>query len=61
MPGRVRGVTVPIPEDDFVVFVNINLCPATQQDAIRHELIHIKKDHFYHDDPVIINELEAEA
>ena len=61
LPGSVRGATVPIPGDDFVVFVNSNHCPDTQQKTIRHELIHIKRDHFYHDDPVIINELEAEG
>lgn len=58
LPGKVRGVTVEV-QDDFIVFINTNLCPETQQRAIQHEIKHIKSDHFYQDSPVVINELEA--
>ncbi len=60
LPGTVRGVTVLAPDDDFMVFINTNLCLETQQKAIAHEVRHIKQDHFYNDDPVVVNELEAE-
>lgn len=61
LPGRVRGVTVMAPDDDFIVFVNTNLCPDTQKAAVEHELRHIRKNHFYNGDPVVVNELEAEG
>ena len=59
LPGTVRGVTVAAPDDDFIVFVNDSLCMDTQRQAAEHELRHIRLDHFYHDEPVVINELEA--
>lgn len=60
LPGSVRGVTVFAPDDDFIVFINTNLCPETQSKAITHELRHIQLNHFYNDDLVVINEMEAE-
>lgn len=60
LPGRVRGVTVKI-GDDFIIFINTCLCPETQKKATAHELAHVRRDHFYNEDPVIINELEAGA
>lgn len=59
MPGSVRGVTVAAPDDDFMVFVNTNLCPDTQAKAAAHEIRHIRLDHFYNEEPVVINEIEA--
>lgn len=59
MPGKVRGVTIAAPDDDFVVFINDALRPEVQRAAAEHELRHIKLDHFYDDDPVVISELEA--
>ncbi len=58
MPGRVRGVTVKI-GDDFFILINTCLCEKVQHNAIRHEIKHIKKDHFYDCEPVVINELQA--
>lgn len=58
LPGRVRGVTVQV-EDDFIVMINSCLCPETQREATAHEIRHIKLDHFYHDEPVVVNEIEA--
>lgn len=48
-------------QDDFFVFVNTVLSPECQQRAARHELQHIKKDHFYNSEPVVVNELEAQG
>ena len=59
MPGKVRGVTVAAPDDDFVVLINDALCPEIQRAAAEHELRHIKLDHFYGDEPVVIDEMEA--
>ena len=59
MPSKVRCVTIAAPDDDFMVFVNTNLCPDTQAKAAAHEIRHIRLDHFYNQEPVVINEIEA--
>lgn len=59
LPGTVRGCVVAAPDDDFVVFVNECLCPDAQRAAAEHELRHIRLDHFYDEEPVVISELEA--
>lgn len=61
LPGSVRGVTVKNGDDDFIVFINTCLSPQVQTAATIHEIRHIKKDHFYNQDPVIINEFEAQG
>ncbi len=61
LPGSVRGASVKTDDDDFVVFVNTNLCPAAQKRAARHEIRHIRLEHFYNQEPVVINEIEAEG
>lgn len=60
LPAKVKGMAVEI-EDDFFVFVNENLSLKAQHRAADHELRHVKLDHFYNNDPVIINELEVAA
>ena len=59
LPGTVRGVAVAAPDDDFMIFVNDALCPDAQREAAEHELRHMRLDHIYDDEPVVINELEA--
>lgn len=59
LPGCVRAVTVPVPEDDFLVLVNTCKCQEVRAEALRHELNHIRMNHFQSEDPVIINEMEA--
>ena len=59
LPGKIRGVTIFAPDDDFVVFINTDLCKATQRKALDHEMHHIRMNHFYNEDPVVINEMEA--
>lgn len=59
LPGTVRGCVVTAPDDDFLVFVNDALCPNAQRAAAEHELRHIRLDHFYDEEPVVISELEA--
>lgn len=60
LPAKVRG-TVAMVQDDFFVYVNTVLSPECQQRAAHHELQHIKKDHFYNSEPVVVNELEAQG
>ena len=60
MPGSVRGVTAMV-QDDFFVFINSCLSPEAQKEATLHEVRHIKLEHFYNQDPVIINEFEAQG
>lgn len=60
LPAKVKGMAVEI-EDDFFVFINENLSLKAQKYAADHELQHVKLNHFYNDDPVIINELEVAA
>lgn len=59
MPITVEGVTIPDPDGDFNVYINTLLSESKRKKVVEHELAHIKFDHFYDDQPVIINELEA--
>jgi hypothetical protein len=59
LPIAVRAVTVIDINGDYNVYVNCNLDQWMQEAAYKHELKHIKKDHFYNNDPVVINEKEA--
>ena len=60
LPAKVKGMAVEI-QDDFFIFVNENLSLKAQHCAADHELRHVKLDHFYNEDPVVINELEVVA
>lgn len=60
LPKHINGVTVPNPDGTFEIYINANLCPKRQQEALQHELKHIKKDHFY-DDVKSIETVENEA
>ena len=61
LPLKVKGVTVLDSEGNFNVYINILLSYDTQRKATKHEIRHIKKEHFYDFNPVIHNELEANA
>ena len=61
LPPKIKGVTVIDGEGDYNVYINTLLSPEAQKRAQKHELTHIIKDHFYNYDPVIINEMEANA
>lgn len=60
LPAKVRGAVAMV-QDDFFVYVNTVLSPECQQRAAQHELRHIKRDHFYNQEPVVVNELEAQG
>lgn len=61
LPLTVKGVTVLDADGNFNVYINTLLSYDTQWKATKHEIKHIKKDHFYDFEPVIHNELEANA
>lgn len=61
LPLTVKGVTVLDSDGNFNVYINILLSHAVQQKATKHELKHIKSEHFYDYEPVVYNELEANA
>ena len=56
----VRAVTLPNDDGTFDIYINKRLPEELQQKALEHELKHIRKDHFYNEDPVWVNEEEAE-
>jgi hypothetical protein len=61
LPLKVKGVTVLDNNGDYNVYINVLLSDDVQKRTTRHELIHIKKEHFYDFEPVVHNELEANA
>jgi Zn-dependent peptidase ImmA (M78 family) len=59
LPIAARAVTLPNDDGTFDIYINANLPPEMQVRALEHELEHINQDHFYNEDPVGMNELEA--
>lgn len=59
LPLAVRAVTLPNDDGTFDIYINANLPQELQDRALQHELNHIRKDHFYNDDPVWLNEKDA--
>lgn len=61
LPAAVLGVTVPNTDGSFDIYINRRLSPQRQRDCLRHELSHIRRDHFYKGSPVPLLEAEAEG
>lgn len=61
LPVTVRAVTLPNDDGTFDIYINTNLPEELKQKALDHELGHIRKDHFYNEDPVWLNEEEANS
>lgn len=61
LPSKIKGVTVVDCDGNYNIYINTLLSKDVQRTTQRHELKHIIKDHFYNSDPVVINELEANA
>ena len=59
LPDTVRAVTIPNDDGTFDIYINRCLPEELQNRALEHELEHIRRDHFYNDDPVWLNEEEA--
>lgn len=60
-PLTIEGATVLDADGNYNVYINTLLSYETQKRTVRHELTHIKKEHFYDYEPVVHNELEANA
>lgn len=60
LPSTVRGVTIPNDDNTFNIYINATICEDKQKQALNHELEHIKRDHFYDEEPAIKNEKELE-
>ncbi len=58
-PSTVRAVTLPNEDDTFDIYINQNLPYDTQLAAFKHELTHIKQEHFYVDRCIARIEEEA--
>lgn len=58
-PKTIRAVTLPNDDGTFDIYINSDLPKELQHKALIHELEHIRRDHFYNDDPVWINEQDA--
>ena len=59
LPHSVRAVTLPSSDGTFDVYINSDLPEELQRKALRHELEHIRRDHFYDPHSVWRNEQEA--
>ena len=58
MPYGVKGLTVKDENDDYNVYLNARYSPDIQAEAYRHEIDHIRGNHFYDDRPVSEKEKE---
>ena len=59
LPDSVSGVTVLDENGDYNIYLNGRLSYDSYNEAVKHELRHINKEHFYIDKP--IPECEDEA
>lgn len=60
LPGSIKGITCPHSDGTFSVYINSDLSKACTDKTLKHELNHVKKDHFY-DDTKTIEAVESEA
>ena len=60
LPMCVEAVTHPFEDGTFDIYVNSQISPCKQLEALNHELNHIEKDHFYNECADIAY-IEAEA
>jgi hypothetical protein len=58
LPCSVKGLTVPDDAGDYNIYINTQLNYETQRKALKHEVEHIKNDHFYSTRPVSFLENE---
>lgn len=60
LPMTVHASTLPDNNGDYTIIINSLLSAETKRETLQHELVHIKKGHFY-DDCLDIAEDEKEA
>lgn len=61
LPSSVRGVTLPNDDGSFDIYINSVLGEEIQERTLRHEVKHIKLNHFYGEQDVLTDEKEAEG
>lgn len=61
LPLSVEGVTIPNSDGSFDIYLNSALPEARQRAKLRHELEHIRQDHFYVEAPVFALEMAADG
>ena len=61
LPVTVKGFTVKDENDDYNVYINARLSADTRVSAWKHEIEHIRRDHFYSQAPVQTKEKEVKA
>ncbi len=49
LPIRTEGCTIPNPDGSYEIYINSLLCEKRQKEKLKHELEHIRSDHFYQD------------
>lgn len=59
LPIHTEAVVLPNDDNTFDIYLNSRLCPRKQQEALEHELNHLRMDHLYSEEPVEKNEEEA--
>ncbi len=59
LPPKIRGVTVSNDDGTFSIYINDLYGDDARREALRHELEHLGRDHFYSDVPVAAQEAEA--
>ena len=59
LPPAVEGVTVPNDDGTFDIYISEHLPPDRREACLRHELRHVRRDHFYSAAPLASQELEA--
>ncbi len=47
LPMHIKGVTIPNGDGTFDVYINASLSDTAKRTTLRHELRHIKLDHFF--------------
>ena len=61
-PNRsVKAATFPNDDGTFDIYLNTLYPEDVQEQALRHELEHIRLDHFYSDKPIAEKEAEADG
>ena len=58
-PARVGAVVVPNDDGSFDIYISSRLSGEAQRERLEHELVHIRRDHFYRPIPVAMAEREA--
>ena len=61
LPRTVEGVSVPNDDGSFDIYINSALSEARRQETLEHELLHLKREHFYLDLPIARIERQADG